>query len=118
MMRRTRDRRRPEALTQPCYTHTLTSADNVANYLAKKLYQDHGVTSVEPAMECQMAEKITTDGLEVMHTRYCLRRELGACLKSKDANKLPARLFLRTGNHLISIYCDCTNCEMHLTRVD
>ena len=114
-MSRRRDRRRPEDLDAPCYTLTLTSADNVTNHLAKRLYQDHGVTSIEPALECQMAESKTIDGAEVMHTRYCLRRELGACLKSKDAKKLPAHLFLRMGNNMISIQCDCSRCEMHLS---
>lgn len=113
-MSRRRDRRRPEDMAAPCYTDTLTSADNVANHLAEQLYRDHGVTDITPALECQMAEGQTAEGTEVMHTRYCLRRELGACLKSSGANKLPARLFLCTGNQLISVHCDCTHCEMHL----
>lgn len=113
-MSRRRDRRRPEDLTATCYTATLTSADNVANHLAEQLYRDHGVTAIIPALECQMAQGKIAERTEVMHTRYCLRRELGACLKSSGANKLPARLFLRTGNHIISIHCDCTHCEMHL----
>lgn len=114
-MSRKKDRRRPEDLTASCYTDTLTSADNVANHLAEQLYRDHGVTTITPALECQMAEGKTAEGTEVMHTRYCLRRELGVCLKSSGTEKLPARLFLRTGNQIISIYCDCTHCEMHLS---
>jgi putative protease len=114
-MSRHRDRRRPEDMAAPCYTDTLTSADNVANQLAYRLYRDHGVSSIEPALECQMDKGQATDGIEVMYTRYCLRRELGACLKTKDAKKLPARIFLRTGNQLISVHCDCTHCEMHLS---
>lgn len=113
-MSRKRDRRRPESMAEPCYTDTLTSADNVANHLAEQLYRDHGVTAITPALECQMAEGQTAEGTEVMHTRYCLRRELGTCLKSAGAKKLPSRLFLRTGSTLISIHCDCNLCEMHL----
>lgn len=113
-MSRRRDRRRPEDMAAPCYTDTLTSADNVANQLAEQLYRDHGVTDITPALECQIDKGQATDGIEVMHTRYCLRRELGACLKSSGAKKLPARIFLRTGNHIISTHCDCTHCEMHL----
>ena len=124
-MSRKRDRRRPEDLIAPSFTTSLTSVDNVANHLAATLYREHGATSIEPALECQMANdgkaiewadnKAPSSVLEVMHTRYCLRRELGACLKTKDAKRLPARLFLRTGSTLISIHCDCTHCEMHLS---
>ncbi len=114
-MSRRRDRRRPEYMAAPCYTDTLTSADNVANHLAEQLYRDHGVTDITPALECQIDKRQATDGIEVMHTRYCLRRELGACLKSSGAKKLPASIFLRTGNQLISVHCDCNHCEMHLS---
>lgn len=126
-MSRKRDRRRQEDMAAPCFATTLTSADNVANHLAARLYRDHGVTHIEPALECQMAsqsnspdwadDNASSQQRQVMHTRYCLRRELGACLQSKDAKKLPARLFLRTGNTLFSVHCDCPHCEMHLTPV-
>ena len=127
-MSRKRDRRRQEDVVAPCFATSLTSADNVANHLAAQFYRDHGVTHIEPALECQMAGNgaplVWADGpttstgpIEVMHTRYCLRRQLGACLKTKDAKKLPAHIFLRTGNQLIAVNCDCRNCEMHLTIV-
>ncbi|MBR1727766.1 MAG: hypothetical protein IJ724_14205 [Muribaculaceae bacterium] len=100
----------------------------MANHLAATLYREHGATYIEPALECKMPNdgvaiewadnKAPSSVLEVMHTRYCLRRELGACLKTKDAKRLPARLFLRTGSTLISIHCDCTHCEMHLALDD
>ncbi len=115
-MSRCRARRRPEDNAAPCFATTLTSADNVANHLARQLYSDHGVTHIEPALECQMTDgQKPTSGQQVMHTRYCLRRELGACLKRKEAKKLPARLFLRTGNTTFAISCDCGSCEMHLS---
>ena len=127
-MSRKRDRRRQEDMVAPCFATSLTSADNVANHLAAQFYRDHGVTHIEPALECQMAGNgaplvwavgptTSTGPIEVMHTRYCLRRQLGACLKTKDAKKLPAHIFLRTGNQLIAVNCDCPNCEMHLTIV-
>jgi len=115
-MSRRRDRRRAETPNAPCFATTLTSADNVANRLAERLYRDHGVTDITPALECQMSQGTPVPaGQQVMHTRYCLRRELGACLRGKNAQKLPARLFLRTGSSQIAIHCDCRRCEMLLS---
>ena len=51
-----------------------------------------------------------------MHTRYCIRRQLGACLKGKNADKLPRDLYLKTGTTLLRINFDCHNCEMTLTQ--
>ncbi len=107
------DKRRPEDMTAPCPITTLSPADNVANHLAEQLYRDHGVTDIAPALE---AGAPVTDATPLMHTRYCLRRQLGACLKGKRADSLPRDLYLKTGNTLLKVNCDCKNCEMILTR--
>ena len=49
-----------------------------------------------------------------MRTRYCLRRELGACRRSAEARQLPDVLRLRNGSTLLDVRCDCESCEMHL----
>jgi putative protease len=108
--------RRPEdSEAHVPYTH-LTFHDNVANRAARKFYTDHGATKIEPAMEVNMpAAGVET---RVMTTRFCLRREMGACLKSKDAGKLPATLILRPVNSAgrpMRLHFDCANCQMHLT---
>ena len=107
------DKRRPEDMTAPCPITTLSPADNVANHLAEQLYRDHGVADIAPALE---AGAPVTDTTPLMHTRYCLRRQLGACLKGKRADSLPRDLYLKTGNTLLKVNCDCKNCEMILTR--
>ena len=106
------DKRRPEDKTTQCPTPELTPADNVANHLAVQLYRDHGVSRIEPALE---AGAPLTTATPLMHTRYCLRRQLGACLKGKNANRLPRDLYLKTGTTLLKVTCDCKNCEMTLT---
>lgn len=91
----------------------LKSADNVANHIAEQFYYDHGVTTIEPAIEC---DSKTAVNHPVMTTRYCLRRELGACLKDKKAqNKLPSPIFLRNGKTLLKVNCDCSRCEMTIS---
>ena len=106
---RTVEKRRPEDKSFPCPVKKLAPADNVANSLANSLYRDHGVTDIIPAIETSFA---STNLL--MHTRYCIRRQLGACLKGKHADRLPRELYLKTGTTLLKVDCDCKACEMHI----
>ena len=108
-----RDLRKPENKEASFPNRILESADNVANHIAEQFYRDHGVTTIEPAIE---VSGMANDSHPVMHTRYCLRRELGACIKDKNAHsKLPSPLFLRNGNTLLKIDCNCSKCEMKIS---
>lgn len=113
-MTRMVEARRPEDKSAPCFATTLTAADNVANRLARELYLDHGVTSIEPAME--VTDKAVETGTTLMHTRYCIRRQLGACRRVKGARSLPATLFLKSGDVTFKVECDCEKCEMRLLK--
>ena len=105
----TRDRRRAERYDVPCFATCLTSADNVANEVSRQFYIDHGVKQIEPAVEVQPRK-----GGVVMTTRYCLRRELGACRREVNARKLPEPLLLRAEGFTLQVECDCKRCEMTL----
>lgn len=109
-----RELRRQEDKTAQFPYKSLVSADNVANHIARDFYLEHGVTSIEPAIECE--RKRVAHKHPVMTTRYCLRRELGACLKEKGSTRLPSPLLLRTGGRtLLRVDCDCSRCEMTIT---
>ncbi len=107
------DKRRPEDKSAPCHATRLEAADNVANRLAERLYRDHGVTDIVPALEVGTPANASTP---LMHTRYCLRRQLGACLRGKNATALPRDIYLKTGNTLLRVNCDCKTCEMTITQ--
>ena len=109
------DKRRPEDKNASCPTTNLEPADNVANHLAEQLYRDHGVIDIVPALE---AGATVTASTPLMHTRYCIRRQLGACLKGKNANVLPRDIFLKTGGTLLKVTCDCRRCEMTITQAN
>lgn len=109
------DKRRTEDKNSSCPTTKLEPADNVANHLAEQLYRDHGVIDIVPALE---AGATVTASTPLMHTRYCIRRQLGACLKGKNANVLPRDLFLKTGGTLLKVTCDCRRCEMTITQAN
>lgn len=95
----------------PTTTRTsLDYTDNVANALAWAFYEKTGVESVEPAIECQEPKTET----RVMLTRYCLRRELGLCLKTPAGASAKEPLTLRSSGFEFRLSFDCRNCEMRV----
>ena len=84
---------------------------NVANRLAKDFYLDHGAISVEPAVEVKRPET----SVQIMECRYCIRRELGACLKTPQGKILTSPLFLDNGRGTrYAVKFDCSRCIMSL----
>ena len=113
-MRYERDMRQSEDLsvTPPMGTR-LSYHDNVSNRLAQQFYVDHGVTAIQPALEVRRIEGETL----VMTTRYCVRRELGFCLKTHKGKELPTPLFIETGLDRFRLDFDCKNCCMKVINV-
>lgn len=118
------DLRRKEDIAYPYPEKTIDYKDNVANSLAEKFYKDHGVSSIEKALELYKG-KVPT-GTVVMTTRHCILRELGMCKKNRD-NKQSAKGYSNNKNHPLSepltisngknnysLYFDCNKCEMQV----
>lgn len=109
-----RDRRKPATESSNAFAgQRLDYHSNVANHLAKEFYTEHGAEVSEPAMEVKSVSK---KEVMVMQTRYCLRRELGCCLKEKGASNLPQPLFLRNESGLYRLHFDCSRCGMDIFR--
>ncbi len=107
------DYRKAESTNSPLPGNADTSYhDNIANRLARQFYESHGAKTIEAALET--LAKIDKDSLRVMTTRYCLRRELGCCLKGANADSLPQVLFIKNGNIKFRLKFDCNNCEMQV----
>lgn len=109
--------RRPKEAGARYVSDELTFHDNVANSVAEGFYRERGVQKVQRALEVDQSPFKDGAEVEVMTCRYCLRRELGACLKTADADRLPRRLFLHstTGTmRPLRLHFDCANCRMHL----
>ncbi len=105
------DYRRPENRDVPFIKSALSYHDNVANALAEQFYRDHGVADIARAIECTPQARIPAS-TTVMTTRYCLRRELGACLRTPEGRNLPSDLYLTNGNVRFRLDFDCKNCRM------
>ena len=87
---------------------TLSAEENVTNHLSEQFYRDHGVERIVEPLELAP----TTVGARVMQSAYCLRRELGECLKNNP--RLKGDLYLETGGHKYRLEFDCKRCEMNL----
>lgn len=110
--RYTYDRRRPCRIEPGDLAGTKTTYhDNVANCDAAAFYAAAGAEIVQRAAEVARPAGY----MRVMTTRYCLRRELGACLrKPGEALRLPRDLYLRAPGLCYRLEFDCPNCEMHV----
>ena len=91
------------------YPYTrLTGEYNVVNSLARQFYLSHGVDSLEEGYELDesMSQR------RVMRSPYCIRREIGECLKSNP--RLKGELYLEHGEFRYRLHFDCARCEMSL----
>ena len=86
----------------------LTPRHNVVNSLARRFYHRHGVEHIEPGLDSMPS----TLGYEVMESSYCIRREMGECLKR--GSKLRDELYLEHGRHRYRLKFDCARCRMSL----
>lgn len=88
----------------------LTIHDNVANSLAERFYRDHGVSEMARAVEVDTPS--AGEDVVVMTTRYCIRRELGMCLKKTPVHRGP--LYLKAPGLCFRLDFDCKRCGMNV----
>lgn len=111
-------------------TH-LGADENVTNHLAERFWRDHGVTQIDQSIEIRGAQA----GDQLMRTRYCIRREIGQCLRcggdsgekngasseknpvSNEKISASGKLFLVRGGVRLALEFDCKNCEMTITKI-
>lgn len=93
----------------------LSYHDNVANRLAEEFYRQHGATTIEHAVEVD--RKAAGREIVVMTTRYCLRCEMGYCLKTSQGARWKSPLHITSANHRFRLDFDCSKCEMKVVHV-
>ena len=93
----------------------LNYADNVANSIATSVYEDLGCIVGERAIET--GDRKPQSGDVVMHTRYCIRRELGMCRLTKAGKGLTEEIYLQSGKNKLRVVTDCRACEMMIKLV-
>lgn len=83
----------------------------VTNHLAEEFYRDHGIDHIAPSYE----EASDLSGATVLATAYCIRREMGECLR--EGSRLRDTLYLERGRLRFRLDFDCAKCEMRLIKV-
>ena len=83
----------------------LTYKANVVNRLSKAFYTDCGYKEIADGVE--LLDHF--EGIEVMRTKYCIRKELGECLQEGGKK---GTLYLENNKSLFRLHFDCKHCEM------
>ncbi len=104
--------RLPENVGAIYPAEVLTVHDNVANRLAEEFYHSHGVRVMERAAEVERPCGET----QVMTTRYCIRKEMGRCLRDgRSAKDWPSELYIVAPSGVrMRVGFDCGRCGMNL----
>jgi len=114
----TRKLRRSPAGSLKLDTHRpLPLSVNVANKAAYEFYRSRGAVDIPKAVEIDKSVS-SSPGLRVMTARYCLRHELGLCLKTPHGRSMQGPLFLKPvvsrGLRALRLDFDCEACLMHV----
>ena len=84
---------------------------NISNSIAREVLSRLGAESVEDAFELTHRK-----GTELMRSKYCVRHELGMCLKDSSASGLRMTangpLYLINNGRRYRLGFDCAQCEM------
>ena len=86
----------------------LTPQDNVTNHLAREFYTACGVEEIAEGLDCRSS----TEGEQVVISDYCIRREIGECLKERP--RLKGELYLERGTKRYRLDFDCKACQMRI----
>lgn len=101
---------RQESLPEDCQAIYPESEPQppISNRLASDFYSDHGLE--DPKINS--VEVLGFDAGVVLQSRYCIRREMGICLKNKGVNR--KKLYLENNSQLMELVFDCVKCEMSI----
>ncbi|MFR9496341.1 MAG: U32 family peptidase [Rikenellaceae bacterium] len=87
---------------------SLSAEYNVVNSAARQFYFDHGAESIAEGHDVTAQ----FDQRRVMQSSYCIRREIGECLR--EGSTLGGDLFIERGARRYRLDFDCKKCRMNL----
>ncbi|MBO4230779.1 MAG: U32 family peptidase [Bacteroidales bacterium] len=100
------------------YSESIDYKSNISNRVAREILQELGAKEIEDAFELTHRQ-----GAELMRSKYCIRHELGLCLKASSTSGPSAgsgqahrmtkgNLFLVNNGRRYRLGFDCARCEM------
>ena len=98
----------------PYITGEVDYRTNITNKLAVDFYHRHHVTELEAGPDSTR----DCNDIVLMTTKYCLRYEMGQCLKSKNVDEeYKGRLFLENNGKRYELKFNCAKCQMNVINV-
>lgn len=91
------------------YSNSLTSRANVSNSKALNYYCECGFKDIDMAYEVRGID----DSTILMDCRYCIRREIGECLKEGGSKET---LFIENMGKRYELVFDCKECRMKIRQ--
>lgn len=89
--------------------------ENVINRYSEQFYTRHGATTTEYGLE---RTKNYTDKA-LMTTKYCIRYEIGQCLKRHEVSELyKGNLYIKNNKNIYRLQFNCNECEMQIFLSD
>ena len=99
----------------PYFEKDIDYSHNVTNKSAENFYRRHGVRNVEYGLDVTKE----FDNKYLMTTKYCLRHELGQCLKAGNCKRgFEQELYLENNGRKYALLFDCKRCVMHIKNRD
>ena len=101
---------RGDGRSKPAMTgKTVSYKANISNKVAREVLRELGAESIEDAYEVSHRKEA-----ELMRSKYCIRHELGMCLKdpSSGRNGTTPDLYLFNNGRRYRLGFDCSRCEM------
>jgi len=80
---------------------------NISNRFSGEVYRALGAKFADMAYEISRPSSV-----ELMRCKYCIRHELGICLKEEEEKNAVGPLFLENNGKKYKLQFDCKNCEM------
>lgn len=112
---------KPRAASQTAVWQTLLDyRANIVNGKSEEFYKQHGAKDIERGLE----QTLDYDGKALMTTKYCLRNELGCCLKGCNSVDGKNRfgiapsdmLILHNNGRRFRLEFDCRECLMRIYK--
>ena len=100
------------------YSESIDYKSNISNRVTREILQELGAKEIEDAFELTHRQ-----GAELMRSKYCIRHELGLCLKDSSTSgpssgsgqalrMTKGNLFLVNNGRRYRLGFDCARCEM------
>ena len=100
----------------PYFEDVIDPRANVVNHKAEEFYRHHGVMEIKWGIDTLGSDlKKKKIDIPLMTTKYCLRYELGQCLKNNCTDPdYRGELFLENNGKRFRLIFDCKKCQMQV----